>query len=44
MISLKTSLKALLAGLIVVVAMQILDDNGYSYFDFIYFIKSYLNF
>jgi len=44
MISLKTSLKTLLAGLIVVVALGILEDNGYSYFDFIYSIKSYLNF
>ncbi len=44
MISLKTSLKTLLAGLIVIAAMQIMDDNGYSYFDFIDYIKSYLKF
>jgi len=44
MISLKTSLKTLLAGLIVVVAMGILEDNGYSYFVFYDFVKSYLKF
>ncbi len=44
MTSLKTSLKMLLAGLIVVAAMQIMGDNGYSYFDFFDFVKSYLKF
>jgi len=33
--TLKTSLNAIMAGIVVIAILIILDENGYSYFDFI---------
>jgi len=42
--TLKTSLKTLMAGLVVIAILIILNDNGYSYFGFIEFLESLLEF
>ena len=44
MSNLKTSLQTLLAGLIIVVAIGILDDYGYSYYGFMDSVRSFLKF
>jgi len=42
--TLKTSLKMLMAGLVVIAILIIMDDNGYSYFGFVEFLESLLDF
>jgi len=41
--TIKTSLKAIVLGLILVSIFIVLDDNGYGFFGFMDFARSFLN-